>query len=82
MFEDSLYAVKTASKAGFPVCSIYDAYSRDNTEEIRTFSDIYVKDFYEIESCQVFQRKNSSYTDCQKEDKEVQNENSAYNCRK
>ena len=57
MFEDSLYAVKTASEAGFPVCSIYDAYSRDNTEEIRTFSDIYVKDFYEIESCQVFQRK-------------------------
>lgn len=57
VFEDSLYAVKTASKAGFPVCSIYDAYSRDNTEEIRTFSDIYVKDFYEIESCQVFQRK-------------------------
>ena len=57
VFEDSLYAVKTASKAGFPVCSIYDAYSRDNTEVIRTFSDIYVKDFYEIESCQVFQRK-------------------------
>lgn len=57
VFEDSLYAVKTASKAGFPVCSIYDAYSRDDTEEIRTFSDIYVKDFYEIKSCQVFQRK-------------------------
>ena len=57
VFEDSLYAVKTASGAGFPVCSIYDAYSRDNTEEIRTFSDIYVKDFYEIKSCQVFQRK-------------------------
>ena len=57
VFEDSLYAVKTASKAGFPVCSIYDAYSRDNTEEIRTFSDSYVRDFYEIESCQVFQRK-------------------------
>ena len=57
MFEDSLYAVKTASEAGFPVCSIYDAYSRDNTEEIRTFSDIYVKDFYEIKNCQVFQRK-------------------------
>ena len=57
VFEDSLYAVKTASEAGFPVCSIYDAYSRDNTEEIRTFSDIYVKDFYEIKNCQVFQRK-------------------------
>ena len=57
VFEDSLYAVKTASKAGFPVCSIYDAYSRDNTEEIRTFSDIYVKDFYEIKSCQVFWSK-------------------------
>ena len=81
VFEDSLYAVKTAFEAGFPVCSIYDAYSKDNTEEIRTFSDIYVKDFCGIKAVSFFEARNK-YADCQKEDKEVQNENSSYNCRK
>lgn len=50
VFEDSLYAVKTATAAGFPVCSIYDAYSAENSEEIQRLSDIYVRDFSEIES--------------------------------
>lgn len=48
VFEDSLYAVKTAKEAGFPVCSIYDAYSRANTERIRKLSNVYVEDFEEI----------------------------------
>lgn len=47
VFEDSLYAVKTAKEAGFSVCSIYDAYSRANMEAIKACSDIYVKDFSE-----------------------------------
>lgn len=50
VFEDSLYAIKTATEAGFPVCSIYDAYSEKNTEEIKALSDIYVEDFAEITS--------------------------------
>ena len=54
VFEDSLYAVKTATEAGFSVCSIYDAYSAGNAEEIRRLSDIYVKDFSEIKSCDDF----------------------------
>ena len=49
VFEDSLYAVKTAKEAGFLVCSIYDAYSEKNIEEIKAYSDIYVKDFLKIE---------------------------------
>ena len=56
VFEDSLYAVKTATEAGFPVCSIYDAYSEGNAEEIRRLSDIYVNDFSEIKSCDDFNR--------------------------
>lgn len=48
VFEDSLYAIKTAVQAGFPVCSIYDAYSEKNTEEIKALSDIYVEDFEEL----------------------------------
>lgn len=48
VFEDSLYAIKTATEAGFPVCSIYDAYSEKNTGEIKALSAIYVKDFSEI----------------------------------
>ena len=54
VFEDSLYAVKTATEAGFPVCSIYDAYSAGNAEEIKRLSNIYVRDFSEIESCDDF----------------------------
>ena len=48
VFEDSLYAIKTAIEAGFPVCSIYDAYSEKNIGEIKMLSDIHVKDFSEI----------------------------------
>lgn len=48
VFEDSLYAVKTAKEAGFPVCSIYDAYSEKDTEEIRKLSNVYAEDFEEI----------------------------------
>lgn len=54
VFEDSLYAVKTAAKDGFPVCSIYDEYSAENAEEIKRLSDIYVRDFSEIKSCDDF----------------------------
>ena len=48
VFEDSLYAVKTATEAGFPVCSIYDTYSVGNAKEIQRLSNIYVRDFSEI----------------------------------
>lgn len=54
VFEDSLYAVQTATEAGFPVCSIYDAYSVGNAKKIQRLSNIYVRDFSEIKSCDDF----------------------------
>ena len=35
-----LYAVKTATEAGFPVCSIYDTYSVGNAKKIQRLSNI------------------------------------------
>lgn len=40
--------MKTATEAGFPVCSIYDTYSVGNAKEIQRLSNIYVRDFSEI----------------------------------
>ena len=45
MFEDALYAVCTAKKAGFRTVGVYDRYSQKDTEEIRNTSDIYMADF-------------------------------------
>ena len=59
VFEDSLYAVRTAAEAGFPVCSIYDAYSAGNAEEIKKLSDIYVNDFSEIEKDSFLKERSS-----------------------
>ncbi len=45
VFEDALYAVCTAKKAGFRTVGVYDRYSQKDTEEIRNTSDIYMADF-------------------------------------
>lgn len=48
VFEDSLYAVATAKRAGFHVAAVYDNASRRDWEKIRSKSDISVeslKDF-------------------------------------
>lgn len=41
VFEDALYAIKTARKAGFKTVGVYDLYSEDDLEEIKKISDIY-----------------------------------------
>jgi len=45
VFEDALYAIKTAKKMGLPVAGVYDAYSDEDTEQIKALSDIYIQDF-------------------------------------
>ncbi len=45
VFEDALYAIKTAKAAGFPVIGIYDSYSACVQEEIKALSDYYVVDY-------------------------------------
>lgn len=43
VFEDALYAIKTAKNAGFRTAGVYDASSMENLEEIKVISDIYLE---------------------------------------
>lgn len=44
VFEDSLYAAKTAKKAGFIVVGVADPYREDVADEIRELADYYLED--------------------------------------
>lgn len=57
VFEDALYAVKTAKNAGFRTVGVYDHYSRDNWDEIKRISDIY---FEKLDNIHAFLEKASS----------------------
>lgn len=50
VFEDSLFAIKTAKKAGCKVVGIYDDFSRKNQEEIRAVADFYGLSWQDIET--------------------------------
>ena len=44
VFEDALYAVRTAKAAGFKVCGLFDPTSAQNEDAIRTLADCYCTD--------------------------------------
>ena len=46
--DDNYNAAKTASAAGMKVCGVYDKSSEEYTEEIKSVSDHYIKNFSEI----------------------------------
>jgi len=46
--DDNYNADKTAKLAGMQVCGVYDDSSREYTEEIKTVSDYYIRDFSEL----------------------------------
>lgn len=48
IFEDSLYAMKTAKAAGFRVAAVYDASEEAHQEEIRGLADYYIRSFEEM----------------------------------
>ena len=51
VFEDALFAIKTAKKAGFKTVGVYDEFSKDHMDEIKRISDIYFEkldDFDEL----------------------------------
>ena len=48
VFEDALYAVKTAKSAGFPVVGVFDSFER-SPDEVRHLSDLYIQSFEEME---------------------------------
>jgi len=58
VFEDALYAIKTAKKAGFKTVGVYDASSAENLDEIKEISHIY---FEKLRNVNVFLRKAALY---------------------
>lgn len=48
VFEDALYAIKTAKKADFYVVGVYDRSEEKHSGEIRKRSDIYIQSFEEM----------------------------------
>ncbi|MFV0363680.1 MAG: HAD family hydrolase [Suipraeoptans sp.] len=44
VFEDALYAIKTAKNAGFIVAGVYDKYEQ-STQEVMDISNYYINDF-------------------------------------
>lgn len=51
IFEDALFAIRTAKSAGFPIIAIYDATAKEQQNEIRELADIYIKSFHEMRDC-------------------------------
>ena len=50
VFEDGLYAVKTAAAAGFRTVAVYDEVSRNDFDEMKKLADISVKGFDELQT--------------------------------
>lgn len=48
IFEDALYAVKTAKLANFPVVAVKDESMKEKAGEIRALSDFYINGFEEL----------------------------------
>ena len=49
VFEDGLYSIKTAKAEGFKIVGVYDAVSEKDQEDIKKYSDIYLKDIREFD---------------------------------
>ena len=45
VFEDSLFAIETAKRAGFMTFGVYDDSSKNYTENINVLADYYIEDF-------------------------------------
>ena len=45
VFEDSLFAMRTAKAAGFPVAGVYDAAQDEVQQEVRALADCYIPAF-------------------------------------
>ena len=48
VFEDSLYAIRTAKAAGFRVAGVYDVTEEDDQPEIQRISDYYIRSYEEL----------------------------------
>ncbi len=48
VFEDALYAARTAKRDGFPVAAVYDSHEK-RQDELKTLADIYLTDFSDFD---------------------------------
>lgn len=48
VFEDTLYAIRTAKSAGFRVAGVYDSTAEADQPEIRRLSDYYIRSYEEL----------------------------------
>lgn len=48
VFEDSLYALKTAADAGYRTVGVYDPYGESDQEGLKETADIYIKELVEL----------------------------------
>ena len=53
VFDDALYAVRTAKEAGFPVAAVYDSHERSQVE-VCARSDLYLEDLTQLVELQKF----------------------------
>ena len=53
VFDDALYALRTAKEAGFPVAAVYDSHEK-NQEEVRALSDVYLEELTQADKLQKF----------------------------
>ena len=47
VFDDALYAVRTAKEAGFLVAAVYDSHEKAR-DEVRLLSDLYLEDLTQV----------------------------------
>lgn len=50
VFEDALYAIRTAKNAGYKTCGIYDNSYKNQTGEIKKYSTVYIQNFEEAKN--------------------------------
>lgn len=48
VFEDSLYAIETAKRAGFPVVAVADSSSAHEAQAIQALADRYIQGYHEL----------------------------------
>lgn len=48
VFEDALYAIETAKKAGYKVVAVSDYSAEDQREEIEALADYFINDYSEV----------------------------------
>jgi HAD superfamily hydrolase (TIGR01509 family) len=51
VFEDALYAIRTAKRAGFTVVALYDEAAKAHQDQIKKLADYYFKSFEEWNAC-------------------------------